>query len=78
MAWDKNLFSKIMTIFGFFMVVVFLVLGIALVFFPVYNYLPGNMKIIFGVFFITYGIFRLARLIQQIRIQNKKDFYDEK
>ena len=67
-----------MTIFGFFMVVVFLVLGIALTFFPVYTWIDKNMRTIFGFFFITYGIFRLARLIQQIRIQNKKDFYNEK
>ena len=80
MALDKNLFSKVMTIFGFFMVVVFLAMGIALIqnYYPVYNYFDPNMKTVLGFFFIMYGVFRLARIIQQIRKQKQKTFYDEK
>lgn len=53
--------------FGFFMVVVFVGLGIMLIFFPVYTYLPPEMKKIIGFFFLAYGIFRLARITSQIR-----------
>ena len=63
--------------FGFFMVAVFLCIGIALIFFPVYNYLPGNMKKILGLFFIAYGIFRFARLYQQITEYKRKENNNE-
>ncbi len=76
MDWDRNLFSKIMTGFGFVMVAIFLGIGIALMFFPVF-YLPDkNMRLIFGFFFIAYGLFRLARIYQQIKKQ-KKEFNNE-
>ena len=78
MVWDKKLFSKIMTVFGFIMVAVFFGIGITLAFFPVYSYMPREIKIIFGFFFIAYGFFRLARIIQQIRIQKREEYYNEK
>jgi len=73
MIWDKKLFSKIMTIFGFIMVAVFFGIGITLAFFPVYTYLPREIRIIFGFFFIAYGFFRLARIIQQLRLQKREE-----
>jgi cytochrome c biogenesis protein CcdA len=73
MVWDKKLFSKIMTIFGFIMVAVFFGIGITLAFFPVYTYLPREIRIIFGFFFIAYGFFRLARIIQQLRLQKREE-----
>jgi len=78
MAWDRNLFSKIMTGFGFVMVAVFLGLGVALWFFPVFYFPNQNMKFILGFFFIAYGFFRLARLIQQIKEQKKEKYDNEK
>ncbi len=78
MVWDKKLFSKIMIVFGFIMVAVFFGIGITLAFFPVYSYMPREIKIIFGFFFIAYGFFRLARIIQQIRIQKREEYYNEK
>jgi uncharacterized membrane protein len=77
MAWDKNLFSKVMIGFGFVMVAIFFGIGIALIFFPVYNYLPPNLKTVLGVFFMAYGFFRLARIYQNIREQKRKDYYNE-
>jgi hypothetical protein len=74
MAWDKKLFSKIMTIFGFTMVAVFFGIGVTLAFFPVYSYLPREIRIIFGCFFMAYGFFRLARIIQQIREQKREEY----
>jgi hypothetical protein len=77
MAWDKNLFSKVMIGFGFVMVAIFFGIGIALIFFPVYNYLPPNLKTVLGAFFMAYGFFRLARIYQNIREQKRKDYYNE-
>ena len=77
MAWDKNLFSKLMIGFGLVMVTVFFGIGVALIFFPVYTYIPPNLKTMLGAFFIAYGFFRLARIYQKFREQKRKEYYDE-
>ncbi len=67
-----------MTVFGFVMVAVFFGLGIALAFFHPYPGLTREMEVIFGCFFMAYGFFRLARIIQQIRIQKREERFNEK
>jgi len=67
MGTGNTMFEKIMLIFGFFMVGLYLLAGTLFVFFPVFTYLPKNVRTIFGAFFILYGIFRLVRLIQKVR-----------
>ena len=74
---DKNLFSKIRIGFGFVMVAIFIGIGIAIIFSSKFNYLPINMRYIVGIFFIAYGLFRIARIIHQIREQKRKEYYDE-
>ncbi len=54
------------------MVAVYIGLGISLLFFPIYKYIPQNMKIIFGIFFLAYGFFRLIRTIMKLN-ENKDD-----
>ena len=82
MALNNNLFSRIMTIFGFFMVPVYLGIGVILIYFPAYTYLPPtlpqNLKSVLGLFFIAYGIFRFARIYQKNRELKRKEFYNEK
>ncbi len=56
-----------MLYFGFFMGVLYIGLGIIFLFFPVFMYLPINVKKIFGAFFLIYGIFRIVKLIQKVR-----------
>jgi prolipoprotein diacylglyceryltransferase len=77
MDWDRNLFSKIMIGFGFVMVAVFLGMGITLIYFPIFNIPNKNMRLVFGFFFIAYGLFRMARLYQQIRERKRKEYNDE-
>ncbi len=77
MARDKHLLSKIMFGFGFVMVAIFLGIGIALIFSPKFYYLPPNMRYVVGLFFIAYGLFRIARIINSIREQKRKEYYDE-
>jgi hypothetical protein len=68
MALKKEFFAKAMIWFGFFMVAVFIGLGIMLIFFPsVYPTMDPDMKKIFGFFFLAYGVFRVARITTQIR-----------
>ena len=61
------MFEKIMLYFGFFMVALYIGLGSLFLFFPVFTYLPENVKTIFGAFFVIYGVFRLVRLIQKVK-----------
>lgn len=64
---NKQFFAKFMIILGFVMVAVYIGLGAILLFFPVYKYIPHNMKIIFGFFFMAYGFFRLIRSIMKLK-----------
>ncbi len=66
----KNWFAKSMTIFGFIMVGVYLFAGTMLIFFHVFDYLPKNIKTAFGLFLITYGIFRLVRIFTELKKDN--------
>jgi hypothetical protein len=81
MAINRNLISKVMIGIGFTVVVIFFGLGIALITLPVYidpfNALPRNMELVLSLFFIAYGLFRFAKLIQQIKEQKRKENYDE-
>ncbi len=56
-----------MLYFGFVMVVIYLGLGITLMFFKVFTYIPKEIKSIFGFFFFVYGAFRLVRTWQQYK-----------
>jgi len=77
MTGNRDLFSKIMLGFGFIMVAVFIGIGLSLIFLPKFNYLPLNMRYVVGLFFIAYGLFRIARIINQIREQKRKEYNDE-
>lgn len=56
-----------MIIFGFFMVVLYIGLGATLMFFPAFTYVPKEIRLIFGFFFLMYGAFRLVRLLQKLK-----------
>jgi hypothetical protein len=56
-----------MTVFGYMMAVVYIGLGISLFFPTVFSGIPKNLKFVFSLFFISYGIFRL------VKIHPKKD-----
>ncbi|HRY31434.1 MAG TPA: hypothetical protein P5531_00530 [Bacteroidales bacterium] len=62
--------EKIMIIFGFVMVALYLVIGAILMFFRVFDYVPKEIRVIFGFFFTMYGVFRLVRLIQKVNELN--------
>lgn len=67
----KSFLSKFLFYFGVAMIAVYFIMGIAFIFFPVFAHIPKNVKIVFGIFFIVYGFFRLARLYLKIKDQKK-------
>lgn len=52
-----------MVVFGYLMVIIYIGLGILLMIPKVYPYIPKNVKFVFSLFFIAYGIFRLVRIL---------------
>lgn len=57
----NSFFSKFMLIFGVLMICLYIALGISLIFMTKFTYIPSEIRVIFGAFFIIYGIFRLVR-----------------
>ena len=51
-----------MRIFGYIMAVLYVIIGILLVIGMAFTYLPEYLRIMFGVFFAVYGIFRFVRI----------------
>jgi hypothetical protein len=49
-------------IFGIFMVVIYIVAGLYIIFGRTFYYVPSEIRTIFGIFLILYGIFRGARI----------------
>jgi len=58
----NHFIAKFMFVFGILMVVLYLLLGFSLVFMNFFNYIPKEIKTIFGLFFVVYGLFRLVRI----------------
>ena len=56
---------RFMFYFGFVMAAIYIGLGIILLFIPVFLYIPKNIRIVFGLFFLMYGLFRLVRITQK-------------
>ena len=71
---NKKFFTKVMIYFGMVMATIFIGLGASLMFLPYFPFLPNDFKVIMGVFFLVYGIFRLVRLVMQIKEYN--DYYE--
>jgi hypothetical protein len=63
--------AKFMKVFGYFMVTVYIVLGVLFFIPQVYPTVPKNLKFVFALFFISYGLFRLTRMLSR-----KKEFKD--
>jgi hypothetical protein len=63
MLFSKVFFSKFMVVFGYLMAVVYIGLG-GMLFLPqTYPNVPVALKFAFALFFISYGLFRLVKMI---------------
>jgi len=70
--FNKLWLTKFMVVFGYFMVAVYLALGVLLFIPRFYPYIPSNIKFVFAIFFIAYGLFRLVRIISKKREPEKE------
>lgn len=77
MAINKEIISKIFIGFNIFMIAIFFLVGFLFIYSPIYPFIPRNMKLIFGGFFIAYGVFRLARFLQHYKEQKRKEYKNE-
>jgi ACR3 family arsenite efflux pump ArsB len=61
-------FAKLMLYFGIIIAIVFIGLGIVLVFTNTFNYWGDkNMRIVLGLFLMMYGLFRFVKVYQNFR-----------
>jgi len=66
MLLNKAWFSKFMTIFGYFMAIVYIGLGLMLFWASILPNVPKNLKFAFALFFIAYGLFRLVKMRSKV------------
>jgi hypothetical protein len=59
-----------MILFGYLMAAVYVGLGCLLFLPEVYPAIPKNIKFAFSLFFISYGIFRLVKLLSRKKETN--------
>jgi uncharacterized membrane protein HdeD (DUF308 family) len=69
-------FSKIMLYFGLLMILLYIVAGSVLIFAQVLPDSPKQFKVIFGIFFVLYGIFRFARVYPKLKNRNQDEDND--
>ena len=75
MARGNKTLSITMIIFGFFMVAVFIFIGLVLLYSSYYSYIKKEVRFIFAFFFIVYGIFRLVRTA--LKLKEHREFYED-
>jgi hypothetical protein len=80
MTYIRTILSKIMIIFGFIMVSVYILLGVGLLTLPYFETLiDQNVRIGVALFLMAYGSYRLFRQISKLRTRdddNKTIFYE--
>jgi hypothetical protein len=68
----KKGFGDIMNIFGLFMALIYVGLGLYLLFTPYFPDIPKTVRMTFCIFFIMYGIFRFVRVY--LKYKNDRDY----
>jgi ABC-type nickel/cobalt efflux system permease component RcnA len=70
---DLNLYTRLMQYVRIAIILMFFVLGVFVLFSPNFNYIPWNFRVIFSIFILLYGIYRLISSFQKF----KKDKEEE-
>jgi len=66
--------KRVFLIFKFFMVLVYLALGIVILFFDVFPLSMGHTgKTLFGIVFLLYGIYRIYILYKSFKVQSDEE-----
>jgi len=66
------MFNLFTTWFNFLIILMYFGAGLYVIFSPKINYIPKNIRVIFGSFLFLYGAFRLVRTIYKDR-DNEED-----
>ncbi|OFX37099.1 MAG: hypothetical protein A2X08_03295 [Bacteroidetes bacterium GWA2_32_17] len=66
-----------MLYFGLFMVLFYIVIGFILIFTSVFSYISSEPRVIFGIFFVVYGIYRFVRLYPKLTYSQKTNKINE-
>lgn len=66
-------FSNIMFYFGLVMILFYIGAGLTLIFSSVLQNTPKEYKVIFGIFFVLYGIFRFVRVYPKLKNRNQNE-----
>jgi hypothetical protein len=70
MLLNKSWFSKFMTVFGYLMAVIYIGLGVMLLWNNSFPNVPKNFKFAFALFFIAYGFYRLVKMRSKVNDTN--------
>jgi len=66
--------KRVFLIFKFFMVLVYLSLGVVILFFDVFPLSLGQTgKTAFGIVFLLYGIYRIYTLYKSMKVQSDEE-----
>ena len=63
---NRITFSKVMLYFGLLMIILYISAGFTLIFAKVLINTPKEFRVIFGIFFVIYGIFRFVRVYPKL------------
>lgn len=76
---SRNSGIDFMTMFGFFMVLLYIGLGFYILFAPYFDAIqPQVVRLVFALFFIAYGVFRFVRIYFKVKNRRDREILDEK
>ena len=70
---DLNLYSRVMSLVRIIIILMFFVLGAFVLFSPNFNYIPWNFRVIFSIFILLYGIYRLISSLQKFKRNREEE-----
>jgi hypothetical protein len=70
---DLNLYSRVMFFISIAIILMFFVFGIYVLFSPNLDYIPRNFRVIFAIFILLYGFYRLVSSFQKYKKNREEE-----
>ena len=70
---ELDLYSRIMFFVRFVIILMFFVLGVYVLYSPNLDYIPRNFRVIFAIFILLYGFYRLVSSLQKIKKNREEE-----
>ena len=70
---ELDLYSRIMFFVRFAIILMFFVFGVYVLFSPNLDYIPRNFRVIFAIFILLYGFYRLVSSLQKIKKNREEE-----